>query len=206
MSKKVIYLICFVLVVGIPSSLQAQSFSLLPIHDGELGNDEGMGPDTNGGGGSGMAFRDIDVRRRVSYVSYDVSELLSGGQSVANVSFSNYGHDSGTVLVYGVLEEFDNIDEATITWNTAPGVQNDPTPALGSPVALDYADLTDELMSFVSPARGVRSSTEVSQAVTDFINSDTDGTVTFLFAPPAGQNNGIVRTKEMGESGGTLRR
>ena len=204
MSKNVIYLICLVLVVIITSGLQAQSFSLLPTDDGELGNDEQIGPDQNGGGGSGMAFRDIDVRRRVSYVSYDVSELLSRGQSVANVSFSNYGHDSGTVLVYGVLEEFDKIDEATITWNTAPGVQNDPTPPLGSPVALDYDDLTDQLMSFVSPARGVRSSTEVSQAVTDFINSDTDGVVTFLFAPPAGQNNGILRTKEMGADGGTL--
>ena len=204
MCKNLIYLMCFAVLVGMASGVRAQSFSLLPAHDGELGNDEGIGPDTNGGGGSGMAFRDIDVRRRVSYVSYDVSELLSGGQSVANVSFSNYGHDSGTVLVYGVIEALDDIDEATLTWNTAPGVQNDPTPALGSPVALDYADLTDELMSFVSPARGVRTSTEVSQAVTDFINSDTDGIVTFLFAPPAGQNNGIIRTKEMGESGGTL--
>ncbi|MBN2315412.1 MAG: hypothetical protein JXM79_15895, partial [Sedimentisphaerales bacterium] len=204
MYKNLFLLICLILVVSITSGLQAQSFSLMPIADGELGNDEGIGPDTNGGGGSGMAFRDIDVRRRVSFVSYDVSELLSGGQSVANVSFSNYGHDSGTALVYGVIEALDNIDEATITWNTAPGVQNDPTPALGSPVALDAADLTEELMSFVSPARGVRASTDVSQALTDFINSDTDGIVTFLFVPPAGQNNGIVRTKEMGENGGTL--
>jgi hypothetical protein len=204
MCKNLIYLVCLALVMSVAAGARAQSFSLLPTDDGELGNDEQIGPDQNSGGGSGMAFRDIDVRRRVSYVSYDVSELLSGGQSVANVSFSNYGHDSGTVLVYGVLEEFDNIDETTITWNTAPGVQNDPAPALGSPVALDYADLTDELMSFISPARGVRSSTEVSQALTDFVNSDTDGVVTFIFAPPAGQNNGILRTKEMGADGGTL--
>ena len=204
MCKNLLYLICFVLIVNLVGRIQAQSFSLLPTHDGELGNDVQIGPDQNGGAGSGMAFRDIDVRRRVSYVSYDVSELLSGGQSVTNVRFSNYGHDSGTVLVYGVIEALDNIDEATLTWNTAPGVQNDPTPALGSPVALDYADLTDELMSFVSPARGIRAVTEVSQAVTDFVNSDTDGVVTFLFAPPPGQNNGIMRTKEMGEGGGTL--
>jgi len=203
MCKNVFFLTCLILLVATAGGLQAQSFSLVPTDDGELGNDTQIGPDQNGGGGSGMAFRDIDVRRRVSYVSYDVSALLAGGQTVANVRFSNYGHDSGTVLVYGVIEELDNIDETTITWNTAPGVQNDPTPDLGSPVALDYADLTDELMSFVAPARGVRASTEVSQAVTDFINSDTDGVVTFIFAPPANQNNGILRTKEMGADGGT---
>ena len=204
MLKKLTYLICCALLVNLASNVQAQPFSLLPTDDAEVGNDVQIGPNQNSGAGSGMAIRDIDVRRRVSYVSYDISQLKAGGQLVGNVSFSNYGHDSGTILVYGVIEELDNIDEATITWNTAPGVQNSPAPALGSPVALDYADLTDQLMSFVAPARGVRTSTQTSQAVADFINSDTDGTVTFLFAPPAGQNNGILRTKEMGEAGGTL--
>jgi len=204
MFNKSTFLIYSVLLASAAGVVQAQPFSLLPTHDAEVGNDTQIGPNQNSGGGSGMAIRDIDVRRRVSYVSYDISQLKAGGQLVGNVSFSNYGHDSGTILVYGVIEELDNIDEATITWNTAPGVQNSPAPPVGSPVALDYADLTDQLMSFVSPARGVRASTETSQAIADFINSDTDGTVTFLFAPPAGQNNGILRTKEMGEDGGTL--
>ena len=204
MYSKMTYLVCFALLFGVVGGVQAASFSLLPTDDAEVGNDTQIGPDQNSGTGSGMAFRDIDVRRRVSFVSYDISELKSGGQLVSNVSFSNYGHDSGTVHVYGVIEDLDNIDETTITWNTAPGVQNDPTPPLGDPVALDYDDLTDELMSFVAPARGVRESTDTSQALADFINSDTDGVVTFLFAPSAGGNNGIVRTKELGEDGGTL--
>jgi len=204
MTGKITYLICFALLLGVVSNVQAVSFSLLPAHDAEVGNDTQIGPDQNSGGGSGMAFRDIDVRRRVSFVSYDISELKEGGQLVSNVSFSNYGHDSGTVHVYGVIEELDNIDEATITWNTAPGVQNNPAPPVGSPVALDMDDLTEELMTFVAPARGVRDSTDASQALADFINSDTDGVVTFLFAPSSGGNNGIVRTKELGENGGTL--
>ena len=204
MLGKMTYLICFALLLGIVGSARAVHFSLLPTDDAEVGNDTQIGPDQNSGTGSGMAFRDIDVRRRVSFVSYDISELKSGGQLVSNVSFSNYGHDSGTVHVYGVIEELDNIDETTITWNTAPGVQNDPPPPLGDPVALDYDDLTEELMSFVAPARGVRASTDTSQALADFINSDTDGVVTFLFAPSPGGNNGIVRTKELGEDGGTL--
>ncbi len=204
MFKQLVHVISLAVLLNGAGRVQAVPFSLLPAHDAEVGNDVQIGPDQNAGGGSGMAFRDIDVRRRVSYVSYDISQLKAAGQTVANVSFSNYGHDSGTVLVYGVIEELDNIDETTITWNTAPGVQNNPAPPLGSPVALDYADLTDQLMSFVAPARGVRASTETSQAVAGFINSDADGIVTFLFAPPAGQNNGILRTKEMGADGGTL--
>jgi hypothetical protein len=188
----------------IPSQqVRAESFSLMPIHDAEVGNDTQIGPDQNSGTGSGMAFRDIDVRRRVSFVSYDISELKAKGQLFVNVRFSNYGHDSGTALVYGVKEALDQIDETTITWNNAPGVQNNPTPDLGSPVALDYDDLTEELMSFVTPARGVREATQISQALADFLNNDIDGIVTFLFAPPAGQNNGIVRTKELGADGGT---
>jgi hypothetical protein len=204
MFGKITYLVCFILIFGMVGSARAVHFSLLPTDDAEVGNDTQIGPDQNSGSGSGMAFRDIDVRRRVSFVSYDISELKSGGQVISNVSFSNYGHDSGTVHVYGVIEELDNIDETTITWNTAPGVQNNPPPPLGDPVALDYADLTEELMSFVAPARGIRASTDTSQALADFINSDTDGVVTFLFAPSPGGNNGIVRTKELGADGGTL--
>ncbi|MFB0524931.1 MAG: hypothetical protein ACETVZ_05280, partial [Phycisphaerae bacterium] len=206
MSRKLIISVSFIMllnVVSLSQRIQAKSFSLRPIHDAEVGNDTQIGPNQNSGSGSGMAFRDIDVRRRVSFVSYDISEIRLPGMMFSNVSFSNYGHDSGTANVYGVIEELDNIDQATITWNTAPGVQNDPAPPLGSPVALDYNDLTDLLFTFTTPARGVRESTEASQALADFLNSDTDGIVTFLFAPPAGQNNGIVRTIEMGADGGT---
>ena len=203
MCRKLIYSISLIILLSAANSVQAEPFSLMPTHDAEVGNDVGIGPDQNAGSGSGMAFRDIDVRRRVSFVSYDISEIRPPGMIFSNVSFSNYGHDSGTVNVYGVIEALDEIDESTITWNTAPGAQNDPTPPLGDPVALDHNDLTDLLMTFTTPARGVRASTETSQAVADFLNSDTDGIVTFLFAPPAGQNDGIARTKELGETGGT---
>jgi len=203
MCRKFIYTISLIILLSVGSSIQAEPFSLMPIHDAEVGNDVGIGPNQNSGSSSGMAFRDIDVRRRVSFVSYDISQIRPPGLTFSNVSFSNYGHDSGTVNLYGVIEALDQIDESTITWNTAPGVQNDPTPSLGTPVALDYKDLTGLLMTFTTPARGVRASTETSQALADFLNNDTDGIVTFLFAPPPGQNDGIVRTKELGATGGT---
>ncbi len=198
MYKKLIYSILIVMLLSSANSVQAalEPFSLSPIHDAHVGNDEQLGPDDNEGTAASMYFRDIDVRRRVSFVSYDISELQSEQNVFSDVYFSCLGWDDGTVLVYGVIEELDEIDETTITWNNAPGVQNDPAPPIGDPVALDYNDLTPQLDSFTSPNRRVRASSEPSQELADFLNSDTDGIVTFVFAPTTGQNDGIIRTKE----------
>jgi hypothetical protein len=108
------------------------------------------------------------------------------------------------VSVYGIIEDLDLLDVESLTWNTAPGVQNDPTPALEAPVALDMNDLTEVLMSFVGPNEtGVRFSTDTSDALADFINSDTDGIITLLLAPSAEGNQLIVRSREH-SAGGTL--
>lgn len=206
MYKKLVISILFIMLLCSGGNVQAalEPFSLPPTHDAHVGNDTQLGPDDNEGTATAMYFRDIEVRRRVSFVSYDISELQSPQNQFSDVYFTNYGHDSGTVLVYGIIEKLDEIDETTITWNNAPGVQNDPVPPIGDPVALDYNDLTPLLFQFTSPARSVRASSETSQELADFLNSDTDGIVAFLFAPTAGQNDGIVRTKEIEDAvGGT---
>jgi hypothetical protein len=149
-----------------------------------------------------MHIRDIGTRRRVGFVAYDISELKLQGDIFSDVSFSNYGHDVGEVNVYGVLEEYEELVAEGMTWNTAPGVQNDPTPDNDSAVALDLADVTDILLTFNAPARGTRESTETSQALADFLSSDTNGFVAFMLAPPEG-GSAILRTVEMGEDGGT---
>jgi len=178
-------------------------FSILPTFDVELGNDAQIGPGSSSETGSGMGMRNIASRRRVSFVTYDISTVRGPGQVFLNVSFSNYGHDPGAVNVYGVLESVEHLVAPGITWNTAPGVKNDPTPALDTDVVLDFADLTDILLTFNAPARTVRASTETSQALADFLSSDTNGFVAFMFAPE-GSGNAIVRTVEMGADGGTI--
>ncbi len=200
MYKKFIYLVSFVLVLGVASNVQAVPFSLVPTLDGHVSNDTDEGPDTSPGG-TGMHIRDVSSRRRVGFVTYDLSEVKSQGAIFSDMSFSNYGHDTGTVNVYGVLEAYEDLVAEGITWNTAPGVQNDPTPELDSGVALDLADVTDILLTFNAPPRGTRESTETSEALADFLNNDTNGFVAFMFASPAG-GNAIVRTIEMGEDGG----
>ncbi|MBN2183184.1 MAG: discoidin domain-containing protein [Sedimentisphaerales bacterium] len=103
--------------------------------------------------------------------------------------------------VYGVLESQEHLVSEGMTWNTAPGLMNDPTPAIDQPVQLDLDDVTDILLTFTSPVR-VRESTEISQALADFLNSDTNGYVAFMFAPAVGGNTILITTDQ--EGGGSL--
>jgi hypothetical protein len=65
-------------------------------------------------------------------------------------------------------------------------------------------DLTDVLLTFVGPGEeGIRFSTDTSQALADFINSDTDGIITLLILASAENNQLIIRSREH-EAGGTL--
>jgi len=181
-----------------------QPFSLGAVEDITLCNGTRWGPDSSGNG-SGLEARDIPDRRHVMLISYDISELKAAGGIFSNVSFSHFSHDKhDEANVYGIIEDSDILGVESLTWNTAPGVQNDPTPELNSPVALDYADLTDVLLTFAGPGEtGVRFSTDTSEALADFINSDTDGILTFLISASEEENQLIVRARTHA-AGGTL--
>ncbi len=204
MSRPWIHWSVGVILLGFAGSplVASTPFSLTPTFDVEIGNDAQIGPGNSSATGSGMGIRNIATRRRVSYATYDISDLRGPGQVFLNVSLSNYGHDPGTVNVYGVLESVEHLVAQGINWNNAPGVKNDPTPPLDSDVVLDPQDLTGILLTFNAPARGVRASTDASQALADFLDSDTNGFVALMFAPE-GAGNAIVRTVEMGADGGT---
>jgi len=204
MCNKLMYLVSFILVLSVASRVQAEPFSLGAIEDITLGNDARYGPDTSSDG-SGLEARNIPSRRHVVLISYDISALKREGL-FSDVSFSHFSHDlHGETNVYGVIESLDLLEVESLTWNTAPGVQNNPAPALDSPIELDFADLTDVLLTFSGPGQtGVRFSTDTSEALADFLNSDTDGIVTFLFAASAENNQLIVRSMEHAEGGSFL--
>ncbi|UCC98476.1 MAG: discoidin domain-containing protein, partial [Phycisphaerales bacterium] len=205
MYDKLFFLIPVVTLFCIAASVQAEPFSLGAVEDIELGNDSQLRPDANSDG-SGLGARDISApRRRVVLISYDISALKSAGQ-FSNVSFSHFSHDQhGETSVYGVIESLDLLEVESLTWNTAPGVQNSPALPLDSPVELDLADLTDILLTFAGPGQtGARFSTDTSEALADFLNSDTDGIVTFLFAASAENNQLIVRSMEHAAGGSFL--
>jgi len=188
MLNKVLYLFALVALLGTTTVIQAQSadFSVNAFYDAMVANDDTTGPDQSLGG-TGLHVRDIPARRRVALISWDISAIKDERATLEGVTLSIIAASGGTVNVYGVIEELDNIG-GDLTWNTAPGVQNDPAPAVGDPVALDLADLTDMLLTIsdIPGGSSTRVSSEPSQALTDFLDADTDGTITLLFAPPEG--------------------
>ena len=204
MFRKLIISVSFIMLLIIASSVRAEPFSLGAVADIEIGNDPQIGPDSRTNG-TGFGMRDIPDRRRVALISYDISGLLGPGALFSDVSFSHFSHDQDDeVSVYGVLEDLDLLDVETLTWNTAPGVKNDPAPPLNDPVVLDFDDLTGVLMTFTPTSQvGVRFSTDTSQALADFLNSDTDGIVMFLMSASAVNTQAILRSSEH-SSGGTL--
>ena len=205
MSKQLTHWSVAVMLLGLAASplAAATTFSARATFDCEIGNDPQIGPGGASNGGTGMGARNIATRRRVSYCAYDITGLRGPGQVFLNVKLDLLGYDPGSVNVYGVLESVEHLVAAGINWNNAPGVKNDPTPALDTDVALDAKDLTPILLTFASPARDVRLTTEISKALTDFLNSDTNGFVALMFAPE-GDSKAIIRTIDYGATGGIL--
>jgi len=208
MCKQLFFSVFFAIVIIEAGGAQGASepFSVLAFLEQHVTNDTQFGPDQTEDQ-IGVHIRDIGTnRRRVGFFSFDVSSIKVEGAEFASLSFSNLGAGSGPVNVYGVVEELDNLPpRLELTWNKAPGVKNDPTTNVGDPVELDYDDLTPLLFSFTAPANQVRASTESSQALTNFVNRDTDGIVTLLFAPNPGSSAILrtVRSEEGGIVGGT---
>jgi len=205
MYKKLIYSVCLVVLLSVISIVQADTFSLRPAQDTYVANDTQQGPNSIQSGVDGIHIRNQAGRRRVGYIKYDISALKKPGRVFSNVSLSNMGWDRGNINVYGLIETVDSIDVDTLNWNNAPGVKNNPTPALDSPVVLDFNDLTEQLMpTFRAPARNTRESTPPSQALADFLNSDTDGIIVLVLAPAAVGDAGIVLAIDEGVDSGTL--
>ncbi len=74
---------------------------------------------------------------------FDISTLRTPGKNLSNVRLDLGSDGSGRVAIYGVIESQEKITIpfTQLTWSMAPGVPNNPLPALDSPVTLDMADL-----------------------------------------------------------------
>ena len=107
MLNKVLYFFALIALLSTTTVIQAQteSFSVNAVYDAMVANDATQGPDQSSGG-SGLHVRDIDVRRRVALVSFDISALKQEGASFEDVSLSVIAADGGTINVYGVIKNW----------------------------------------------------------------------------------------------------
>ena len=204
MLGKMTYLVCFALLFGAASSVQAlvtvttedgNGADTYLSNDGQGGN---YGPDSvHGADASLRAFRQLAaVRSKAGYIRFDLSNI-AGDMSGATLTLeATYLKGSGgAVEVYGLIDgDGDSWDESTVTYNTAPGV----LPTTLGDYALDMANVT-LLGTITTPAVGdpypVRfSSNPADLPLTSFLDSDTNTLVTFLFI---GTNNeGEIASKE----------
>jgi hypothetical protein len=164
-------------------TLSPPIFALQATGNTEIGNDSSLSPNSRSNG-SGIGARNVDNRRRVAVISYNISAARDAEhpeEVFANACFNVHSQTRGGVItVYGVKEHLDTINYSTISWNTCPGLPR-PAPALNTPVSVFAPELVGPLMTIALPATGTRATTNPSPELTEFLNSDIDGNVTFLF-------------------------
>ena len=171
----------------------ADTFRQIVADDGHVCNDTQYGP-TQAYNTTAVHVRSIASRRRVGYMRFDISALKTPGKMLSNVRLELGSDGSGRVAIYGVIESQENITIpfTQLTWSMAPGVPNNPLPALDSPVTLDMADLVGPLVTVQIPAVGSRVTTDPNKAMDDFFNSDTNGSVLLLLAPAAEGQSALI--------------
>ena len=193
MLKQSFRLIFIALIAGFIPPLQAStSFNVRAFYDTQVANDPSQGPDATDGG-SGTHVRDIGTRRRVTLVSFDLSEVKQSGVVFQDVTLSVISNSGSSIDVYGILEDFDNLGENPLTWNSAPGVQNNPTLDLDTAVALNLDEAVFLFTFSGLPGGDNRGTSEPSAALSDFMSTDTDGIITLMFAPQEG-GSAILRS------------
>jgi hypothetical protein len=173
--------------------VQADTFRQIVADDGHVCNDTQYGP-TQAYNTTALHVRSIASRRRVGYMKFDISALKTPGKMLSNVCLDLCSDGAGRVAIYGVIEAQENITVpfTQLTWSMAPGVPNNPLPAVDSPVTLDMADLVGPLATVAIPAVNSRVTTDPNQAMDDFFNSDTNGSVLLLLAPAAEGQNALI--------------
>jgi hypothetical protein len=155
------------------------------------------GPDGNWGSAATLrAFRVVDNSRiKIGYIRFDISDV-AGDKSGAylTLDFTYIKGSSRQVTVWGLLDGANDYwVENQVTYNTAGGFIPNP------PTALRYYDIDESeavsLGTFSSPSEvGPFSTDTATLDLTDFLNADLNGLVTFFFIGSNDENE--IASKE----------
>jgi hypothetical protein len=166
------------------------------------GQSSAYGPTTTHGADASLrAFRQYaNTRSKAAFIRFDLGDAvgdMSGAILTFDLTYQKGG--GGAVNVYGLIDgDGDFWDEATITYNTAPGVVPNPPTALGNCV-LDTTKWT-LLGTITSPTTPSTypvqfSSNPTDLPLADFLEADTNKLVTFIFLG-GNSDEGEVASKE----------
>jgi len=185
------------------TAIGAQAAEVLTLNgngaDTYLSNDDqrpNFSADTSHGGEEVCKLRNLEgVRLKIPYIRFDISSMKSPGTEVDSAKIALWptaykGNAFPELSVYALLnEDLDNWDEMTTCFNNAPGFIPFPAVPLGSYEMTGDLLLVDVMVvddALVAPGSDWREGIEYfysngSDALDDFINSDTNGLLTFAF-------------------------
>ncbi|MCJ7728719.1 MAG: DNRLRE domain-containing protein, partial [Sedimentisphaerales bacterium] len=206
MSRKLIYLISFILLLSAASSVQARTTATTADGNGAdtyLSNDNQTGSGgsngaptaTHGTEGSFAVRRNDGTRQRIGYIRFDISGItgsLTGATLSFNLSSSNRTRVWG---IYGLVDETgDNWAESTTSYSNAPAFLS---ANLGY-YAFDGTKLQKLGTMNIVNAAGIYTSNDVNLPLSTFIASDTNKLLTFVIIPDGTDTNAswYVTTRE----------
>lgn len=201
MAPKHLFPLLLAVVLSVAASMRAEQFELQPTLEIYVGNDSALGPDTAGNpAAQGFHIWNSGASaRQVAFAVYDLLDVAEGiGADFIDVNVSQVGYQyHSEVEVYAVLEEYEDLVTAAMTWNTAPGVKKT---ALGSPVELETSQLSDLLLTF-TPVEAQRAHSDNSSKLAEFMSQDTNGKLVLMFAPPADGSRTTLLTLSVDQCG-----
>lgn len=196
-TKKVLLammLVCTLGLVARAEIIRDTSFGLGA--DTFIGNDSNKGPNNNYGGGATIDIRNYPgVRAHIGYVKFDISGV-SGSMSGSQLQiYITSGGSARTWDIYGLIDN--DVDDAwgemTITYNNAPGM----LAATAGNFTIDAAKMTLlGTLAVPSTINVTVTSDPVTLDLTSFLESDTNGLVTFVLIPQPPERQFYVAAKE----------
>jgi hypothetical protein len=171
-----------------------------PGADAYVTNDSTQSPTANFGTVVSMRWRQLaDTRSKVAYIRFNITDVagdMSGAYMTLAYTFMK-GTGAATINVYGVIDGDDDFwvesGEGGINYNNAPGL----APASLGNYAINNAKATllGTLSSLPAATLPVSVSTDPATLdLTEFLNADTNGLVTFFLIGPNDEDE--IATKE----------
>ncbi len=165
---------------------------LTPSADAFIRGGSNANANQNGGNAQNLLIlpgNDLNFARK-AYLRFDLSSItadVTDAQLSLDISFSNTAVGGAPLNIWGLNDgSGDNWSETGITWNNAPGNQNNPAGTTGAALLGQIVD-TGEVAT-----PGTFTFTLDTDALLAFIQADGNDAVTFIITGSSG-SNGPVR-------------
>ncbi len=193
-SSKIVFLILLLCSLTVPVAAQVS----ITTADGNgadagISNDDHRNADTIGGTFANIEMRNYGTARAKAMLTrFDVRKLYGLDLSNAQISISTTSAARSRAMnVYGLIDGADDLwDEATLSYNSAPGLIDNPGPDYTAD-GMNMIEGSWTLLGSFNTTQNTTSTQVHTGTITglaDFIAADTNGLITLLIYPAASDN------------------